>query len=316
MKSDNPNIVLFVGGVGGAKLAYGMAKILPPERLTIIVNTGDDFYLYGLKICPDIDTITYTLADVVNRENGWGLENDTFVTLETLQRFGDDTWFRLGDKDLATHLLRTRMLNEHKSLTEITETIASQLGVSHPILPMTDSVMPTVVETAELGLMDFQSYFVRHRWQPHVTRIFSQIQPETTLPETARNAIEQADAIVFGPSNPWLSINPILSVPGLRDMIISKDGPRVAITPVIQGQAVKGPTAKIMQELGYEVTPHAVAAFYGETINGFVIDKRDDARTISSELQVTTADTLMDTNDKRIALAQHVLNWIKELKIV
>jgi LPPG:FO 2-phospho-L-lactate transferase len=319
MRLNNPNVVLLVGGVGGAKLAYGMAKVLPPERLTIIVNTGDDFWLYGLKICPDIDTIIYTLAEVVNRDNGWGLANDTFATLESLHDLGDDAWFRLGDKDLATHMLRTKLWHEGQSLTDITHTLATRLGIRHSILPMTDTEMPTVIETAEYGEMDFQSYFVRHRWQPRALRIFSKIRQETSVPDAVSEAIDQADAIVIGPSNPWLSINPILSVPSLRDMISGKPVPRIAVTPVIQGQAVKGPTAKIMQELGYAVSPQAVGSFYGSVINGFVIDQRDqhaEMRSSGLEPRIHATDTLMDTEDKRIRLAEHILDWIKELKPV
>jgi len=316
MRLNDPNVVLLVGGVGGAKLAYGMAKVLPPDRLTIVVNTGDDFWLYGLKICPDIDTILYTLAEVVNRDNGWGLANDTFVTLESLRNLGDDAWFRLGDRDLATHMRRTKLWQQGESLTEITRTIATRLGVQHPILPMTNTEMPTVVETAEHGEMDFQSYFVQHRWQPRAVRIFSRIEQGTSIPDAVRQAVDGADAIVIGPSNPWLSINPILSVPGLRDMISGKPVPRIAVTPVIQGQAVKGPTAKIMRELGYAVSPQAVAGFYSHVINGFVIDQRDEMRSSGPEPHIHVADTFMDTDDKRIQLAEHVLDWIKELRPV
>lgn len=308
---DKPRITLLVGGVGGAKLAHGMAQILPADQLTIIVNTGDDFWHYGLRICPDLDTITYTLAGIVDKANGWGLAGDSENTLNRLKQLGDEAWFTLRDLDLATHLLRTRLWHEDKTLTEITRQMSQSLGVQHPILPMTDAEAPTIVETEEYGTLGFQEYFVRYRWQPRAVKIYTQDIESAIISESVQNALRQADAIVIGPSNPWLSIQPILSVPGLRDMMVDEHATRIAVTPLIRGDAVKGPTAKIMRELGYNVSARAVRDFYGDVINGFVIDERD-GNVDWTDTKTLNIDTLMDTEQKRIDVAKHVLEWIKD----
>jgi LPPG:FO 2-phospho-L-lactate transferase len=313
MISDK-HIVLLVGGVGGAKLAYGMAKILPAEQLTIIVNTGDDFWHYGLRICPDLDTITYTLGGVVDPHNGWGLAGDTRQTMKSLKHFGADPWFGLGDRDLATHLFRTQLWHEKISLTQITQQITEAFGIKHTILPMTDAPVPTLVETIERGTLGFQEYFVKYRWQPTVTHIYSAGIEQTTISPQVQEALNRADAIVIGPSNPWLSINPILSVPGMRAMIEKGDKPRIAMTPIIAGNAVKGPTAKIMRELGYKVTAHTVCEFYGSSINGFIIDECDKDLGEIFSTPTLAIDTLMDTNEKRVQVARETLNWIKEIR--
>ncbi|HEX2906455.1 MAG TPA: 2-phospho-L-lactate transferase CofD family protein [Phototrophicaceae bacterium] len=206
--------VALVGGVGGAKLAYGLAQILPPEQLTIIVNTGDDFSLYGLRICPDIDTIMYTLAEMVDKANGWGVSGDTRHMMGSLRRYGDNPWFRLGDQDMATHLLRTQWSGDGQTLTQITARLAAALRVKPTILPMTDDPVATMVNTVEHGEIAFQSYFVRYRWQPTVKSLrLAGVENAKMTPDVC-HALEQADVILIGPSNPWLSIDPILSVPG------------------------------------------------------------------------------------------------------
>lgn len=307
---DTEKIVLLVGGVGGAKLAYGLAQIVKPENLTIIVNTGDDFWHYGLKICPDLDTITYTLSNTVDRNQGWGVANDTTTTMDRIAQFGEDLWFKLGNLDLATHLFRTKMLREETTLTEITSKITSALGISCTVLPMANEPVSTIVDTKEYGPLAFQEYFVKYRWQPVLKNLtFAGAEYATISPEI-RTAIEEADAIIVGPSNPWLSIQPILNIPGLRDLITSRNIPRVAVTPIIDGDAVKGPTAKIMKEIGHEVSAETVIQFYGDVINGFVYDERDSLNGVN--LQTTAFDTYMINDEKRIELAQNVLFWLKD----
>lgn len=304
-------IVLLVGGVGGAKLAYGLYKIMPPEKLTIIVNTGDDFWLYGLRICPDLDTITYTLSGLVNPETGWGIHNDTTTTLSALERIGEAPWFKLGDQDLATHMLRTQLWHEGYSLTEITQRLTRVLGIQCNVLPMTDAPVETSIDTVERGELSFQLYFVKHRWQPTVRSIKLNGVEDASVSAAAREAITQADAIIVGPSNPWLSIKPILDVPGMKDALITQNVPRVAVTPLIKGKAVKGPTAKIMRELGYPVTITTVAETYRDIINGFVLDQRD-ADTVITGMQTLAIDTLMDTHEKRVNVAQKLLDWLEK----
>ncbi|GAB4526453.1 MAG: 2-phospho-L-lactate transferase [Anaerolineae bacterium] len=304
-------ITLLVGGVGGAKLAYGLAKIMPPEDLTIIVNTGDDFWHYGLRISPDLDTIMYTLADLVDKTRGWGLAGDTQQALDALRRLGDTPWFGLGDQDLATHMLRTRMWHEGIRLTDITRHLTSSLGIQPNILPMADAPIATLVDTDEYGELGFQVYFVKHRWQPTLKGLRYAGAEAAQMTDDVRRAIEEADALIIGPSNPWLSISPILAVPGMRDLIQSRSIPRIAVTPIIKGEAVKGPTAKIMRELGLSVSPETVIAFYGDVINGFVYDTRDHLESRPA-LRTTGLDTYMTDEDKRVALAQNILDWLEE----
>lgn len=303
-------VVTLVGGVGGAKLAHGLAQILAPEQLTVIVNTGDDFWHLGLRICPDLDTVMYTLAEVVNRENGWGVAGETFHTLEALRRYGRDTWFGLGDKDMATHLLRTQWWREGMRLTEITGRLTAALNVPCRVLPMSDAPVATMVDTVEHGELEFQEYFVRHRWQPTMKGMRLDGIEQAAMSEEVAQALAEADVILVGPSNPWLSITPVLSVPGLRAALLARDVPRVAITPIIQGQAVKGPASKLMTELGYDVSAASVAQFYSEVINGFVYDERDSTLNISG-LRAMALDTIMHTDTDRAVLARKVLDWIK-----
>lgn len=303
-------IVVLVGGVGGAKLALGLQAIVPPENLTIIVNTGDDFWHYGLRICPDLDTVLYTLSGRVNQEFGWGLADDSTVMLEHLRALGGDAWFKLGDKDLATHLFRTQLLREGYRLTEIVKRLAQAMGIQATILPMTDSEVATIVETVEYGKLEFQEYFVRHRWQPTVKALeyrgatTAQLSPEVSL------ALQNADIILLAPSNPWLSIAPILAIPNMRALLTAKAIPRVAVSPIVQGMAIKGPAAKLMAELGYEVSPRAVADYYQDLLTAFIYDERDPAWQ-SHGLELLSLDTIMLSHEQKIALAQRILNWLE-----
>ncbi|RMF79466.1 MAG: 2-phospho-L-lactate transferase [Chloroflexi bacterium] len=306
------HIVALVGGVGGAKLALGLAKILPPQHLTIIVNTADDFWHYGLRISPDLDTVMYNLAGMIDPINGWGLAGDTTITLDALrQDYGEETWFRLGDRDMATHLLRTMWWHEGVSLTEIVRRLSSRLGIEHTILPMTDYPVETIVETVTGERLVFQKYFVWERWQPVVKTLHYKGIESATMSQAVKQAIETADAILIAPSNPFLSIAPILAVPGLRDAVIARDVPRVAISPIIGGKAVKGPAAKLMAELGYTPSASAVAEYYGIIVNGFVYDAQDADLTVNTP-RATTFDTFMQSDADKVALAQNILNWITD----
>jgi LPPG:FO 2-phospho-L-lactate transferase len=304
------NVVVFVGGVGGAKLAYGLAQVLPPDELSIIVNTGDDFWLYGLRICPDLDTITYTLSGLVDTTNGWGIGGDTRHMLEALKRYGEEPWFGLGDQDVATHLLRTAALRDGASLTEITGRLTKKLGIPQRILPMTDAPVGTIVDTVEHGEIDFQTYFVRYRWQSTVKSLRLAGIESAVVSQPVREVLEKADVILIGPSNPWLSIDPILAVPGMRALITARPIPRVAVSPIVGGKAIKGPADKLMGELGYEPSAEAVVGYYGEVINGFVYDQTDAGLEIPL-LHSMTCETVMKSNEDKIILAQNVIDWIK-----
>ncbi len=308
-------IVLLAGGVGGAKLAHGLAQVLAPGQLSVIVNTGDDFWHYGLRVCPDLDTVMYTLSGLVDPVNGWGVAGDTIAMLTALQRYGEEPWFRLGDQDVATHLLRTQALRGGSRLTEVTARLSQALGVSTQILPMTDDEVGTIIDTVEYGELAFQEYFVRYRWQPTVKAIrFAGI--ETARPTSeVEAAIVEADAIVLGPSNPWLSIAPILAVPGLRALIEAQPVPRLALSPIVAGRALKGPAAKLMAELGWDVSASAVARYYGDLINGFVYDVRDAGADVKTKNAVTF-DTIMKTDADRAALASAMLEWIESGVVV
>lgn len=303
-------IVALVGGVGGAKLAHGLAQILPPERLTIIVNTGDDFWHYGLRVCPDLDTVMYTLAGLVDPVNGWGVAGDTAAALDALRVYGEEPWFRLGDRDIATHLLRTERLRQGERLTTITRELTRRLGIGPAVLPMTDDEVATMVDTHEYGLLPFQHYFVRYRWQPVVKGIQYWGSLSARLGPEAEAALTAADAIFIAPSNPWLSIAPILAVPGFREVLQAGNRPRVAITPIVGGRAIKGPAAKLMAELGYAVTPAAVCGWYGPAINGFVMDERDPEEAMPVP-RVMRADTLMNTDADRARLSAEALHWLE-----
>jgi len=304
-------IVVLAGGIGGARFLRGLQAASPDADITVIGNTGDDIQVFGLKVCPDLDTVMYTLGEGIDVERGWGRSRETWSAKTELEAYGvEPTWFGLGDRDIATHLLRTQALRDGASLTDVTRMLTKRLGIRQQILPMTDAPVATTMETVEFGELAFQDYFVRHRWQPTVRAIrLSGIEQAAISPE-ARAALEAADVILFGPSNPWLSIAPIVAVPGMADLIRSRNAPRVAITPIIQGDAVKGPAAKLMAELGYTPSAEAVAAYYGDLLNGFVYDERDAELQIGGQ-RTTMLNTLMMTDADRATLARHVLEWIE-----
>lgn len=301
-------VVALVGGVGGAKLAYGLSQLIAPENLTILVNNGDDFWHYGLRICPDLDTVMYTLSGLVDKTNGWGVSGDSTAMLDALRHLGEQPWFRLGDRDLATHLVRTSRLRAGESLTDITRSLSAALGIQAALLPVTNDEVPTIVSTREYSDLDFQTYFVRYRWQPSVTGIRYQGSESARLSDSALSALQSADLILIAPSNPWLSVGPMLAIPQMREALLARDIPRIAISPIVAGQAIKGPAAKLMAELGYSVTPHTVAAYYGSIINGFVYD-RQDADILVETARTLVTDTVMKNEADRVRLAGEILAW-------
>lgn len=309
--STGDKILALSGGVGGAKLALGLSRILPPERLVIVANTGDDFEHLGLHIAPDLDTVMYTLAGLSNTELGWGLAGESWEFLGALQKLGGDGWFKLGDRDLATHVFRTQNLARGLSLTAVTSLLCRSLGVRPRLLPMSDDPVRTMVETAD-GELLFQHYFVREQCRP-VVRGFrfdglEEARPQADMLELLEN--RQLAAIVLCPSNPFVSIDPIMALPGLREAISRSGAPVIAVSPIVSGQAIKGPAAKMMAELDMPVTAVAVARHYRGLVDCFVLDEAD--ATLSAEIEnlgmeVTVAPTIMKTLADREALAQRVL---------
>lgn len=307
------NTVLIAGGVGGARLAAGFARALPPDELTVVVNVGDDFTHLGLRICPDIDTVTYTLAGLENRVTGWGLAGDTFHAMEALAKLHGPTWFRLGDRDLATHLRRTALLAEGHTLTEVTRRIARDLGVQATILPATDDPVPTRLVT-DAGELDFQDYFVARSCEPRVSAVvFAGIEKARTSPAVV-DALKRADGVVIAPSNPFVSVEPVLALPGMRDLIAAK--PAVAVSPIVGGAAIKGPAAKMMEELGLDISAAGVARCYAGLIQGFVMDEVDAALAPAVRalgLEVRTAQSIMRTDADRESLARTCLDVLAEI---
>lgn len=307
-------IVALAGGVGGAKLAQGLSEVLPEGDLTVIVNTGDDFVFYGLYICPDLDTVTYTLAGFANPVTGWGIKDDTFNTFERLQANQSPAWFKLGDKDLATHLERTRLLQEGNSLTDVALHFREIWGIKHPVLPMCDQPVPTLVKIKDKGLLSFQEYFVKYRFEPVVKKIIFKDIEKAQTGEAIRNALEEADVVVICPSNPLVSIDPILSVPGLRDMIKSKYV--LAVSPIVGGKAIKGPLAKIYNEMGIKPSPGSVASHYADILDCIYLDNQD--KDYGKEIQQSgiifqSSDILMPDLPNRIRLAEEILNYLEKI---
>jgi len=305
-------IVALAGGVGGAKLAHGFAQILPPEDLTVIVNTGDDFEHYGLYICPDLDTVCYTLAGIANLETGWGRANETWKVMENISKLGGLDWFRLGDQDLGTHLERTHRLKEGQPLSEITRDFCKAWGIGHTVLPMSDQPVRTIVDTDE-GELAFQEYFVHRRCEPRVKGFRFEGADKAEPAPGAREALQSADAIVICPSNPWVSVDPILKV---LHPLFSGEGPRVrslAVSPIIGGETVKGPAAKMYRELGIEPSALAVANHYRRLVTHFVMDTID-AQLIESvrglNMQIYVTNTVMKSHEDRKRLANNLLNFI------
>lgn len=308
-------VVALAGGVGGAKLADGLAQNLPPEDLTIIVNTGDDFEHLGLQICPDLDTVCYTLAGIANPATGWGRSEESWQALEAIGELGGPTWFRLGDRDLGLHLERTRRLRSGHSLAQVTHHFCQVWGIGPRVLPMSNDKVPTWVYTEE-GELPFQEYFVHRQCHPQVTGfLFQDVEQANPTPGVIE-ALEDAELVVICPSNPWVSVGPILAVPGIKSTLQYSDCPVVAVSPIIGGQAVKGPAAKMYSELGIEPSALSVASQYGDLLNGFVIDVVDagDADAIQTlGIRPLTTQTLMKTVLDRQFLSAEILAFGQRL---
>ena len=300
-------VLALAGGVGGAKLALGLSRILSPRELTIVVNTGDDELFHGLRVSPDLDTVMYTLSGLANPQTGWGLDGDQFTANTMLRRYGLPSWFNLGDMDLATHIRRTQLLNAGWTLSQVTAELCFRLGVWHPVVPMSDERCATIVNT-DRGSLPFQDYFVRLRCEPVAQSIDfrGNAGPSPAFIE----ALETAGALVYCPSNPFLSIAPILSLPGVRERIADFRGPRIAVSPIVGGQALRGPAAKLMGELGYDVSCAGVASWYRGICDMLVMDKTDQDQAgvvADSGLRPELADTVMVTDDDKTSLARTVL---------
>jgi LPPG:FO 2-phospho-L-lactate transferase len=308
-------ITALAGGVGASKLLEGLSRAIPPEDISIVVNTGDDIELFGLYIAPDIDIVTYTLAGLVNPATGWGIIDDSFNCLDILLRYSrDERWFNLGDRDLATHIFRTQKMREGQKLSQIAETVRSALGVKSRIIPMTDTHTPTTVITDE-GELHFQEYLVKLRAQPAVKGIrFEHIERARPAPGVLE-AILEAAAVVICPSNPLISIGPILAVPGILDALKNTKAIRLAISPVVGGASLKGPTDKMLIDLGMEVSAKQVAKLYAEFLDIFMIDRRDEGLKAEIEqmgVKVVVTDTVMADADKKLALARDVMTALDQ----
>jgi LPPG:FO 2-phospho-L-lactate transferase len=303
-------VVALSGGVGGAKLALGLSRVLPADELLIVANTGDDFEHLGLCVSPDIDTLTYVLAGLDNPVTGWGRRDETWSFMETIAALGGDTWFRLGDRDLALHVERTRRLKAGETLSQVTAHNCRRLGVVTRVLPMSDDRVRTRVRSDD-GWIDFQDYFVRRQCQPVVRELaFEGADTAQPQPDVLLALKGDVRVVVICPSNPFISIEPILAVPGLRDALIACNAPVVAVSPIVGGRAVKGPTAKMMQELGLAVSSASVARRYDGLIDGYVVDQVDAA---DIHCKVHIAPTLMTTLADKAALARIVLDFADTL---
>jgi LPPG:FO 2-phospho-L-lactate transferase len=308
-------IVALAGGVGGAKMAQGLALALPPGELTVVVNTADDFDLYGLRICPDLDTVLYTLAGLANPATGWGIAGDTRHALDAIARLGRDPWFLLGDQDLATHILRTERLRAGATLSEVTAEFAAALGIAAAILPMTDDPVATLVQTPD-GDLDFQDYFVRRRQQDEVNGVVFRGAERARPSAAALAALAAAELVVVCPSNPIVSIAPILAVPGFREALLRTGAPVVAVSPIVGGKALKGPADRMLATLGHDVSAAGVAGLYGDLLDGFVIDEQDRAladRIAATGRRVLVTRTIMGDAADRRRFADEVLGFGRAL---
>jgi len=307
-------VLALAGGVGGAKLAAGLQAVLTPGDLSVVVNTADDFDLWGLRVCPDLDTVMYTLAGLANKETGWGVADESFGALAMISAYGEDAWFKLGDRDLATHILRTQRLRAGTRLTEVTAGLAAALGVQSTLLPMCDEPVATVLKTPE-GLLDFQEYFVRRSQRDEVLGVELHGIEDARVPAEVGRVISGAEAIIFCPSNPVVSIGPILAVPGMRDALSASPAPKVAVSPIVGGRALKGPADRMLQSLGHEVSATGVARMYEGSIDGFVVDRADEEEAGISSLGmcVLATDAVMRTEADRERLGREVLEFCSEL---
>ena len=303
-------ITVLTGGTGGAKFVDGLRRIVPPEDLTIVVNTGDDHEWWGLYVSPDIDSILYVLSGLLSPERGWGVRRDTFYCLQQMKNYGEETWFSVGDRDLAMHLLRSKLLRESLALSEVTRVVAEKLGVNQCILPMSDGRVETRIQTP-IGELSFEQYFVKRRYQDQVMSVRFAGASESKPAPGVVEAIASADAVLIAPSNPVTSIGPILAVPGIRDALKNTSAPVVAVSPIIGNAAVSGPAASLMRAQGLEVSIAGVAQAYGDFVDLLLAHESDAefTRTVNvGNAQIHSADILMRTVDDRMRVASAALS--------
>lgn len=302
-------IVALAGGVGAAKFLRGLVEAMPPEDLTIISNTGDDIEMFGLHISPDIDIVAYTLSGLVDDERGWGIQGDTFDSLDMMRRYGEAVWFNLGDRDLATHILRTRQLHAGHSLTAITAAQCTALGIASRILPMCDQPVPSMIRTPS-GYFHFQEYLVQRGGSEEVLEVVYQDVAHAAPAPGVLAAVAEAEAILFCPSNPIISVGTILAVPGIREAIRNSPAPVVAVSPIIQGATLKGPADLMLRGLGFEVSAYGVAQYYGDLLSGFIVDTLDadlGPQVEALGLRVDVTNSIMTTLDDKVVLAKAAL---------
>jgi len=302
-------IVVLAGGVGAARFLQGLVQVVPQERLTVIVNTGDDRDFYGLHVSPDLDIVMYTLAGVVDETHGWGIQNDTYNTMQQLTRYGNEDWFMLGDRDLATHIHRTKLLHEGKTLSKVTEELRGLLGLSIRILPMTDQAVATHIQTP-IGLLHFQEYMVKRRCTDEVLDVVFVGANESQPAPGVLDAIKEAEAILIAPSNPIVSIGSILAVPGIHDALHEASGTVVAVSPIVGGAPIKGPADKLMRGLGMEVSAVGVARCYRDFLDVMVIDEQDAHLLSKIEdlgIPAVATNTIMRDGAAKAALARKVM---------
>jgi LPPG:FO 2-phospho-L-lactate transferase len=297
-------MVVLTGGTGGAKFVQGLQRVLPAEEITVVVNTGDDLDWWGLHVSPDIDSVVYSLAGVLSSDRGWGVEGDTFSCLEWMKQLGAPGWFQLGDRDLATHLRRTQLLREGRSLSQATAEITGNFGVRSTVVPMSDDRVETRV-TTNIGDLSFQEYFVRERFQVEVQDVRYAGAQKAHAASGAVEAILSADAVFIAPSNPITSIGPILAIPGIREALQNTSGSVIAVSPIVGGAAVSGPAGALMQACGLPVSVEGVAQYYGDLLDFLIIDKHDAGTTPMriGEIEVVSANTIMKRMEDKAALA-------------
>lgn len=316
-KTASPKVLALSGGIGGAKLDLGLYHVLNPWELAVVANTGDDFEHLGLTICPDLDTIMYTLSGNSDEARGWGRRGESWACLEQLKELGGASWFGLGDKDLAVHLYRSALLREGKSLAGITAMLFDRFGVTAHVMPMADQAVGTIIHTADGRNLPFQNYFVEERCAPEIAGFTYQNADAASPPDALLRFINGGDlrAIVICPSNPFVSINPILSIPGIRTALAASKTPVIAVSPLIGGAAVKGPLAKMLAELGLPANNRAIADQYEGLLSGMVVDAsdREDAKNLS-DLPVLAVNTMMNSLEDRTTLAQDVLDFADRLR--
>ncbi len=313
MQSTFP-ILAFSGGVGGAKLALGLSHVLDAQALTIVANTADDFEHLGLTISPDLDTVMYTLAGLNNQQQGWGLANESWSCMQAMERLQGETWFRLGDQDIATHLLRSQWLREGQTHTDITQALCKRLGIKHRLLPMCNEPVRTIVQS-DAGDLPFQEYFVKRQCAPKVSGFHFNGIEQSQLSSELKNAIQTMQALIICPSNPFVSIAPILAIPEMKNALLQRNVPKVVVSPIVAGMAIKGPAAKMMQELNMPITALAVAEYYQGLGTHFVLDNCDEQyqqAITAMGYQVIMTNTIMQTLNDRIQLARDIITALHD----